>query len=198
MARPQNLAAREQILRTAFELFHEWGYKGVSMEDIASKIGMKKANLFHYYPTKDELGVAVVDSVVHHLQEMITKQFENGNEPVKTIERIFSDSLKRMKQQGCCKGCFVGNLAQEISDQNEKLRRRVSDHMHFWVNQTAAYLARHRANGYFRKEMNAKQSARAILALLEGALLFAKANKQVHALRDAQAMAVSYLKALRK
>ena len=194
MARPQNLEARERILGAALELFHEHGYKGVSMDEVAAKVGIKKPNLFHYYPTKDQLGLAVLERAVRCSREGIVRQFDENGDPIKKIEAMFSDSLDRMEKSCCAKGCFIGNLAQEVSDHNEKLREKVSEHLLFWADRLAAYLDRHRAAGYFRKDLDAKQSAEALISLLEGATLFAKANKRVDALKNARKMAVAYLR----
>ena len=56
-----NVGARQRILEAARKLFHERGLRGVSMEDVAGAAGIKKANLFHYYPTKESLELAVLD-----------------------------------------------------------------------------------------------------------------------------------------
>lgn len=198
MPRPPNLQARERILNTALELLHNRGYKGVSMDDIASKAGVKKANLFHYYPTKDALVMAVFDRAADCYRKSISARFANGGDPIKTVEAMFSSSASRMRGDDCCRGCFIGNLAQEISDHNEKLRRKVSEHLQFWSGQLSSFLERHRAAGYFRKELDPAQSAQGLLSLLEGAILFCKANKKVDALGHAKEMAGTYLKTFKR
>ena len=198
MSRRPNLKVRERILRVALDLFHGRGFKGVSMEDVASAAGIKKANLFHYYPTKEDLGLAVLCRRTDCQKEMVREKFSDKGDPIRTVESMFLDSLARMKENRCSRGCFLGNLAQEISDYNEKLRRKVAECFGFWVQELASFLGCWQAKGYFRKNLRPRESAEAILSLLEGATLFSKANKQVGAIENARRMVAVYLGGYRR
>lgn len=46
---------REQIYLVAARLFGEFGYAGTSMGDIAKRVGINKASLYHFVPNKEEL-----------------------------------------------------------------------------------------------------------------------------------------------
>jgi len=43
------------IVREARELFRHHGYDGASMQDLATKVGLKKASLYTRFPTKEAL-----------------------------------------------------------------------------------------------------------------------------------------------
>ena len=192
MARPQNLEAREHILNAAYALFHEHGFKGVSMDDVARRARLKKANLFHYYPTKDELGLAVLERAAACAREGIKRQFAGGGDPIKTVAGMYAGLAKGMEAGGCYKGCFIGNVAQELSDENERMRRRIADHLEFWTAELRAYLERRQEAGYFGKELDAGQAAQALISLVEGATLICKAEKKAQALKAAGAMSEAY------
>lgn len=194
MGRPPNLEARDRILKAASELFHRRGFKGVSMDDVAGAAELKKANLFHYYPTKEELGAAVIERVCAASCEEIRTRFSNGGDPVRTVEAMFAQSAAQMKKDGCSGGCLIGNLAQELSDESEMLRGKLAGHIRYWVAELGGFLERHKKAGYFRKELAARETAEAIVALLEGATLIAKANRDPGALKNAQKAAAGYLK----
>ena len=51
---------REKLLALASELMREKGYAGFSYADLAQAIGIKKASIHHHFPSKADLGVAVV------------------------------------------------------------------------------------------------------------------------------------------
>ncbi len=50
---------REQLLDTGAALFAERPYEDVLMEDIAARAGVSRATLYHYYPNKQDLYVAM-------------------------------------------------------------------------------------------------------------------------------------------
>lgn len=52
---------KERILHKAHELFNRYGIRSVSMDDIATQVGMSKKTVYQYYTQKDEL----VDEVFH-------------------------------------------------------------------------------------------------------------------------------------
>ncbi|HYJ13342.1 MAG TPA: helix-turn-helix domain-containing protein, partial [Thermomicrobiales bacterium] len=52
--------ARNRVLDAARPLFVDYGYKGVSMQQIAAAAGIHKATLYHHFKDKDALFAAVV------------------------------------------------------------------------------------------------------------------------------------------
>ncbi len=52
-------AVRDQILRTAADLFRERGYRASTLDDIARRLGMSKASLYGYFRAKEEMLAAI-------------------------------------------------------------------------------------------------------------------------------------------
>ena len=53
---------REQILRTAVDLFSQRGFKGTTTKEIAKAAGVSEAIIFRHFATKDELYGAILHS----------------------------------------------------------------------------------------------------------------------------------------
>ena len=197
MSRRPNEQARARILGRAQELYYEHGMRGVSMEIVAAAAGVKKANLFHYFPTRDALQLAVIELASQGMREEVRRRCARARHPIRAVARMFDEARSAMGARGCRGGCLLGNLAQELSDGDEPARRKLAEHLAFWRDQLAQVLERGRRQGFFRKEFNSKGAAEGILALFEGSLLFAKAHKTTDAILSARRMAVGYLDALR-
>ena len=58
------MEAKERILVKSHELFNRYGIRSVSMDDIATQLGMSKKTLYQYYADKDELVNEVFNSVL--------------------------------------------------------------------------------------------------------------------------------------
>jgi TetR/AcrR family transcriptional regulator len=71
MARGERLKAqgtrKDAILDEATRLFAERGYEGTSMADLADRVGLRKASLFHHFASKEELRRAVLERVVQRV-----------------------------------------------------------------------------------------------------------------------------------
>jgi TetR/AcrR family transcriptional repressor of nem operon len=197
MARPENTETRERILQTAQQLIFESGFKGISMADVAAAAGLKKANLFHYYPTRDALAIAVFDYASAGAKQWFVSKFAGEDDPVRAVERIFDETIRSMHESSCNGGCFVGNAAQELSDEHEEIRLRLAEVFGFWVDQLAAFFDRARAFGYFRGDFSPRCTAEAVVALFEGAVLLAKTRKDSSPIESAKAVAVGYLETFR-
>lgn len=59
---------KERIRQAAHDLVMKYSIRSVSMDDIASSVGMSKKTLYHYYQDKDELVKAVVEGVIDENQ----------------------------------------------------------------------------------------------------------------------------------
>jgi AcrR family transcriptional regulator len=58
----RGLAVRDKILSTADELFYREGIRAIGVDTIVEKSGVAKTSLYRWFPTKDDLIAAFLDS----------------------------------------------------------------------------------------------------------------------------------------
>ena len=51
---------RDEILRTATDLFSEKGYHELTMEEIAEEIGVSKGTIYNYFSSKENLYLEIL------------------------------------------------------------------------------------------------------------------------------------------
>jgi AcrR family transcriptional regulator len=64
---------RDEIVEEATRLFAERGYEGASMADLAERVGLRKASLFHHFASKDVLYAAVLERLIPPVSEAIAR-----------------------------------------------------------------------------------------------------------------------------
>ena len=64
-------AKRAHILKTAARVFAEEGFARASMNQLARACGISKANIYHYYDSKDALLFDILDSYLSELRDRI-------------------------------------------------------------------------------------------------------------------------------
>ena len=69
------------ILKTSGELLSQRGYYGVSMSDIADKVGITKAALYYHFTSKDDLVKVLMEQTVAELKSDLRKVIENSRIP---------------------------------------------------------------------------------------------------------------------
>jgi AcrR family transcriptional regulator/DNA-binding XRE family transcriptional regulator len=72
----------DQALRGALSAFLEYGYHGAPMRTIAERAGISVAGLYHYYPSKHDMLVALLDLTMTDLLERSTAARNEGGGPV--------------------------------------------------------------------------------------------------------------------
>jgi AcrR family transcriptional regulator len=69
---PTPIGTRDQVLRTALELFRSQGYDGTSLRQIADRLGMTKAALYYHFPAKDRLIVELTRPMLDDLAGLLS------------------------------------------------------------------------------------------------------------------------------
>ena len=73
---------KQRILQEALKLFSQSGYKGTSMNDIASQLNVTKAALYKHYKSKQE----ILDSIVEKMNELDRERAREYDMPDGTRE----------------------------------------------------------------------------------------------------------------
>ena len=66
------------IIDAALQKFAMHGYKKTSISDIASSAGISKATVFHYFGTKKELYLYLVNTCVHSIRTEVIEKFDDS------------------------------------------------------------------------------------------------------------------------
>jgi AcrR family transcriptional regulator len=85
---------QEQILQTAKQLFQLYGFKKVTIDDIAKAIGKARSSLYYYYKTKDEILAAVIDADIAELMTAITFAVMQESSVEEKIKAFFRTKLQ--------------------------------------------------------------------------------------------------------
>jgi len=85
-------AAQARIIEAALALFAEHGIGGTSLQMIADAIGVTKAAVYHQYPSKDEIIVAVAEVILVRLEAAATAA-ETERSRVRAREVLISEMI---------------------------------------------------------------------------------------------------------
>lgn len=69
---------RDDILKASAHIFSQQGFHAASMQDIAEAVSLQKASLYHHFPSKQDILVALLDRaldiIIDRLEEVVSKQ----------------------------------------------------------------------------------------------------------------------------
>jgi TetR/AcrR family transcriptional repressor of nem operon len=172
---------RTQILDAAARLMGERGYRQTSVEDVIAAAGLAgKAHFYHYFKSKQELGLAVLDRQFEHFTERgLAILREPMIDPIERLE-LFIDSLVALQvaqAAGGRGGSPFGALAEELAGNDEGFRARLVQAFGRWTAQLQSLLWE--AGDRLVEGTDAGRLARFVVATLEGALMMARVTRDV-------------------
>jgi len=83
---------KEDVVREAIRLFAEKGYDGLTMGELATRVGLRKASLFHHFPTKDALYERVLGVLVDAVHDVILQALASQGSMLERLDTL-SDAL---------------------------------------------------------------------------------------------------------
>jgi len=161
---------RAHILEVAFREIYHHGFQGISIDQIIRKTEVTKGAFFHYFPTKSDLGYAIVDEI---LREMILDRWIRPlaayRNPLQGIVKRFRLLTEAMADEDLTRGCPLNNLAQEMSAVDPVFREKIKGVLTIWIDETERFLKKARDAGYLKKDADTRQLAVFVVTLEEGA-----------------------------
>lgn len=112
-------AARERILRTAYDEFSRRGIRAVGVDEVVARSGVAKATLYRHFHSKDDLALAFLDRReqlwTHELVE--TESYRRGRTAEERLPAIF-DVLDEWVHSAAFDGCTFVNVMLELGSEH--------------------------------------------------------------------------------
>lgn len=179
---------QQRIIAAASELMHSRSYADVGVAAICEHAGVQKGSFYHFFPSKQDLTLAVLDSLSLTMKEaLIDKAFADDIPPLARLQRL-ADLIYRFQAQlkqktGRVPGCPFGNLATELATLDEPIRKKVGrifTQLQTNISQTLdAGVQSGELSG-----IDVAATAQAMVAYMEGVMMLAKIQNDPTVLRD--------------
>ncbi|MCA0988732.1 TetR/AcrR family transcriptional regulator [Guptibacillus algicola] len=182
------MTKRDEIINVTAQLIHSKGYESTSLKDILTEAEIGKGQFYHYFSSKRELGIAVVDHFVETWEQHLIKNILNTDQTGRQkLDTMLNWAVDYHEAQAKMHGCPFGNLALEMSEHDEVFREKVNGLLHSWIESLRDALEEF-------VEGDAMKHAQTIVAQLEGGILLMKSYQDVTILRNiADTIRVYYL-----
>jgi TetR/AcrR family transcriptional regulator, transcriptional repressor for nem operon len=163
-----------RILDAAERLVQVRGFNGFSYADIAGELGITKAALHYHFAGKADLGLALIARYASRFAGALAAIDAVGAGAPGPAQRLaeYAALYLGVIQDG--RMCLCGMLAAEYPTLPPPMREAVAgffDENEAWLEKV---LAEGRADGSLRFPGTARESARMVIAALEGAMLTAR------------------------
>src|SRR6266540_2816574 len=87
-------AVRDQVLRTAADLFRERGYRATTLDDIVARLGMSKASLYTYFRAKEEMLAAISRATIAAFTRELSLVLGSTLSPEDKLRRVVREHVR--------------------------------------------------------------------------------------------------------
>jgi TetR/AcrR family transcriptional regulator, transcriptional repressor for nem operon len=160
-----------RILDAAEELVQVRGFNGFSYADVSAEVGITKAALHYHFAGKADLGLALITRYADRFAGELAKLDRRRAAPAARLAGYTGLYLHVVRQQ---RMCLCGMLAAEYQTLPDPMREAVTsffDANESWLEKV---LEEGRQDGTLRFPGTPSDTARVVIACLEGAMLVAR------------------------
>jgi TetR/AcrR family transcriptional regulator, transcriptional repressor for nem operon len=188
------MGMHDQICDTAAALIKERGFHGFSFQDISERVGIKKASIHYHFPSKSDLGVAVLSSYRRAMRAAAIRAAEQP-EPLDHWQAL-TDFLTPIMAFGRTGSdiCLCGALGGEYPSLPPEMQTEVAAFFDEHLAWLTWLLTDGRAAGTFHFTSAPETLARFILAAIEGAMLIKRTSGNLEYVDEVAKMAASLLR----
>ena len=184
MGRTSN--ARSRLLETAMQLMYARGYSAVGVQEICVQAGVNKGSFYHFFPSKQALTLAVIEAHGQRLRHIWEDVMQVEGPWHERLQRLFEHAYEAHWTPGAIQGqmygCPIGNLALELSCQDEVIRQRLRETFLDWASTIERGLRRAIATEEL-PAIDPTLTAQAVVAYFEGVLMLAKTHNDPHVVK---------------
>jgi AcrR family transcriptional regulator len=169
---------RNRIVLSALQLFAAKGYGSTSVADVRQAAGIHSGSLYHFFPGKQELLLAVLDTYRNGIGPMLLQPAWAGvADPIDRIFALLARYRAALVQTECTYGCPIGSLALELHEPDPPVRRLLAQNFDGWIAAIEGCLDE--AHDRLPAGLDRRELAGFVLTAMEGAVMQARTYRDI-------------------
>jgi TetR/AcrR family transcriptional regulator, transcriptional repressor for nem operon len=185
----------DRLAFAAMRLFLEKGYGSTSVQDILREAKANAGSLYHAFPTKQDVLIAVLSMYREGLYPMLLNPaWEGVGDPIERIFALLARYRQALEITECTYGCPIGSLALELHEPDPPVRELLAANFDGWTN--AVKVCLDQAKDRFPEGTDTEALSQFILTVMEGGVMQARTHRNLKAYDASVAALRDYLKLL--
>jgi AcrR family transcriptional regulator len=159
-------------------LFWEKGYGSTSIADLLQVAGLNSGSLYHFFPGKQDLLLAVLERYREGIGEMLlVPAWKKVGDPIGRVFALLARYREGIVATDCTYGCPIGSLALEIHEPDPAVRQAMAANFDAWTTAVESCLVD--AGAKLPKALDRRELAVFVLTTMEGGVMQARTHRDV-------------------
>jgi TetR/AcrR family transcriptional regulator, transcriptional repressor for nem operon len=178
-------ATRERLLRVAAQLFSVKGYFHTTVEDVMGEAALTKGGFYAHFESKEDLAYAAVEHATELWAQKVITHVMAFSDPREQLRELLEGYRRYAVDRTFEGGCFFVNLAVEMDDQHDEIRRLVEARFEQFRALVVTIVEGGKAAGVFRQDAPTRAIAALVVAALTGSMMLSKSAQKFDQFDDA-------------
>ncbi len=150
---------RAQILRTAMDTASVKGLSGLSIGDLAARLGMSKSGLFRHFGAKEKLQLATADAALDVFEQVVVAPAMAASPGVDRLRALMHQWVGYLESDVFPGGCFFAAASADVDSQPGPVRDRIAGIGRAAIDAIAAEVEAAQQLGQLRADIDSRQLA---------------------------------------
>jgi TetR/AcrR family transcriptional repressor of nem operon len=172
---------KTNLIEKGAQIIYLKGFNNTGINEILEAASVPKGSFYYYFKNKEDFGIQLIDHfLIRFLSDADKRLSETKSSYVKSLRTFFDDFLNFFKGNSFKGGCPIANFSLEMSDLNERIRKRLEMAFNQMNQKIALFLEKAVKNGELSENLDTGVLSNFILNSWEGALLRIKVTKNLN------------------
>jgi TetR/AcrR family transcriptional regulator, transcriptional repressor for nem operon len=169
---------RTRLVLKAMRLFQEKGFGSTSVADVLHAARCNSGSLYHFFPGKQDLLLAVLDLYHAGIRSMLLEPAWRGvDDPIERVFALLGRYRQSLIDTECTYGCPIGSLALELHEPDLPVRERLAANFTAWIGAIEECLQA--AGERLPANCDRRELAAFVLTSMEGGVMQARTYRQI-------------------
>jgi AcrR family transcriptional regulator len=174
------ISSVERLIASAQELLWERGYVGTSPKALLERAGVGQGSMYHHFAGKADLATSAIERSATELRDQSDASLSGTDPPMARLRRYL------LARREVLRGCRIGRLAYDpevVAD--PALRAPLEATFNWLLRRSGEVVAEAQQAGELPAELDVHAIAAAIVAVVQGGYVVARATQSPKAFTEA-------------
>ncbi len=190
----KDVGTREKILEAGAQAIADKSFNSCGLAEILQRAGVPKGSFYHYFASKEDFGVALIERASEEYVEWIRPIVgDRRRSPLERLRAVFELSREECLANGAARQCLIPRLALETGQLSEPVHAAVKCAYDQWSAILARVIREAQAAGEIARSQDPDRLANVLVMMWEGATIRMQIDRSLQPVDDFLAFAFDSL-----
>ena len=181
----KELSTRDRILEVGAQAISDKSFNSCGIAEILRRAGVPKGSFYHYFPSKEDFGVALVEKATAEYVEFLRPIIgDRKKTAISRLRAVFEAGRDECLASGAARQCLIPKLALETGQLSAPVHAAVKCAYDQWTAILARVIREAQAAGEIDRATDPDRLANVLVMMWEGATMRVQIDGNLRPVED--------------